>query len=63
MIKYELLYSIYSLWFWEISKNTLVGDQQPPNDLFLSRPFRVPAKEPLTKNSVKIAYLTNVDCP
>jgi len=51
------------LWFWETSKISLEGGELPPDYLFLARPFRVLAKEPPAKNSVKIAYLTNVDRP
>jgi len=51
------------LWFWEIFKNSLVGDELPPDDPFLSRSFSVPAEEPPAKNSVKIACLANVDRP
>jgi len=47
----------------EIFKNSLVGDELPPDDPFHSRPFRVLTEEPSAKDSVKIAYLTNVDRP
>ena len=47
----------------EISRISMVGNELPLDDPFLSRPFRVPAEEPPTKNSVKIACLTNVDRP
>jgi len=43
----------FNLVFLEISTNSLVGDELPPDDSFLSRPFRVPAEEPPTKYSVK----------
>ena len=51
------------MWFWEISRISLVGGELPLDDLFLARPSRVPTEEPPTKNSVKITCLTNVDRP
>jgi len=39
--------------FLGISRNSLVGDELPPDDPVLYRSFRVPAEEPPAKNSVK----------
>jgi len=39
--------------FLEIFKNCLVGDELPPDDSFLFRPFRVLVEEPFAKYSVK----------
>jgi len=39
--------------FLGISRNSLVGDELPPDDLVLSRSFRVPTEEPHAKNNVK----------
>jgi len=62
MIMLDILFP-FNLLFWEISRNSLVGDELLPNDPFLSSPFRIPVKEPPAKNNVKIACLTNIDRP
>jgi len=40
MIMLDILFP-FNLLFLEISRNSLVGDELPPDDPFLSRPFKV----------------------
>jgi len=39
----------FNLLFLEISRNSIIGDELPPDGPFISRPFRVPAEVPPAK--------------
>jgi len=61
-----IMYELYILFFkvcdtGKFFRISLVGGELLPYYLFRARPFRVPAKEPPAKNSVKIVCLTNYD--